>query len=199
MDAGWRTHCLPIIQVIHRSVWQHLSWRRADGTGDAQVLVRGNAALMPGSWHPIKKVLAYVATMPGTSVDVMILPVEGDEAGGWKPGQPTALLNGVARERGRPSRRTGDGLRITPWSRVGPSLRAAVSGTGREGDGVERWRPHVVMVASAPRARVCWAPRLDNRRVLMVAPYWLENELVPRRQTAPLGGQRLQLLRERLS
>jgi Tol biopolymer transport system component len=37
---------------------------------------------------------------PASGDDVMILPVDGDEAGGWKPGQPTAFLNSVAREAG---------------------------------------------------------------------------------------------------
>ena len=57
-----------------------ISWKRADGTGDAQVLLHSTAALKPGSWHPDGKLLAYVATMPGTGDDVMILPVEGDES-----------------------------------------------------------------------------------------------------------------------
>ena len=73
-------------------------WKRADGAGHAQVLVRGTGMLRPSSWHPTEKVLAYVATMPRTGVDVMALPVSGDETGGWQPGQPTALVNGAARE-----------------------------------------------------------------------------------------------------
>ena len=77
-----------------------LSWKRADGTGDAQVLIQSKAALIPGSWHPTRNVLAYVATTPQSGDDVMILPVEGDESSGWKPGQPTAFLNSSASERG---------------------------------------------------------------------------------------------------
>ncbi len=75
-----------------------LSWKRADGSGDTQVLLQSQAALMPGSWHPTSKVLAYVATMPGTGDDVMMLPIEGDELTGWKPGQPTGFVNTAARE-----------------------------------------------------------------------------------------------------
>ena len=75
-----------------------LSWKRADGTGEAQVLVRSSGALIPGSWHPTRNLLAYVAETPATGYDVMILPVEGDESSGWKPGQPTAFVNSVSIE-----------------------------------------------------------------------------------------------------
>ena len=30
---------------------------------------------------------------PKTSWDIVILPIEGDEASGWKPGKPTVFLN----------------------------------------------------------------------------------------------------------
>ena len=77
-----------------------LVWKRADGTGAAQVLLRGPGLLRPGSWHPTRPLLAYVAATPGREDDdVMILPLEGDGARGWVPGQPTAFVNGAARQR----------------------------------------------------------------------------------------------------
>jgi len=57
---------------VHR-----LCWKRADGTGDAQVLVESNAPLIPGSWHPTQKVFAYVAQTAAGGDDIMILPVCG--------------------------------------------------------------------------------------------------------------------------
>ena len=37
---------------------------------------------------------------PGTLRDVMILPMQGDAASGWKPGVPTAFVAGPAMEWG---------------------------------------------------------------------------------------------------
>ena len=132
-----------------------LSWRRADGTGSAQVLIRGKAMLRPGSWHPSGKVLAYIATMPLTGIDVMTLPVTGDEIGGWKPGQPTPFVNSAAREQSTDLFARREMARIF-LERVGerPGLRTAISRTGRAGDGVERRRRSRVMVPRASRAGV---------------------------------------------
>jgi hypothetical protein len=35
-----------------------------------------------------------VETTPQTKIDIMILPIEGDGASGWKPGKPRVFLNG---------------------------------------------------------------------------------------------------------
>jgi Tol biopolymer transport system component len=55
-------------------------------------------AQLPGSWHPAGKYLAFYETNPQTGRDIMILPMEGDEASGWKPGKPTVFLNSPADE-----------------------------------------------------------------------------------------------------
>ena len=39
-----------------------IAWKRADGTGDAQVLVHDTVPLRPGSWHPTMNVLVYDAS-----------------------------------------------------------------------------------------------------------------------------------------
>ena len=70
----------------------NLYWRRADGTGDVQRLTESSATQFPGSWHPSGKFLAFTQNSPQTSSDVMILPIEGDETSGWKPGKPTVFL-----------------------------------------------------------------------------------------------------------
>jgi serine/threonine protein kinase/Tol biopolymer transport system component len=71
----------------------NLYWRRADGTGDVQRLTESSAPQFPGSWHPSGKFLAFSENSPQTNSDVMILPMEGDETSGWKPGKPSVFLN----------------------------------------------------------------------------------------------------------
>jgi serine/threonine-protein kinase len=77
----------------------NLYWQRADGTGDAQRLTESKNIQMPASWHPGGKFLAFEEVNPQTSYDLMILPLEGDEASGWKPGKPTVFLNSPFSER----------------------------------------------------------------------------------------------------
>jgi len=77
----------------------NLYWQHADGTGDVQRLTNSKNAQSPASWHPSGKFLSFYETNPQTgSDDVMILPMEGDEASGWKPGKPTVFLNGPFNE-----------------------------------------------------------------------------------------------------
>ncbi len=71
----------------------NLYWRRADGTGDEQRLTESKNQQQPGSWHPSGKFLAFEEQGPQTNLDLMILPMEGDEVSGWKPGKPTVFLN----------------------------------------------------------------------------------------------------------
>jgi serine/threonine-protein kinase len=71
----------------------NLYWQRADGTGDVQRLTDSKNLQYPGSWHPNGKFLAFQETNPQTNSDLMILPMEGDEASGWKPGKATVFLN----------------------------------------------------------------------------------------------------------
>jgi Tol biopolymer transport system component len=71
----------------------NLYWQRADGTGDAERLTTSENLQSPGSWHPSGKVLAFEEQSSHSSV--MLLPMEGDEASGWKPGKPTVFLSGA--------------------------------------------------------------------------------------------------------
>jgi Tol biopolymer transport system component len=152
-----------------------LSWRRADGAGGAQVLIRGKAMLRPGSWHPSGKVLAYVATMPLSGIDIMTLPITGDEIGGWRPEQPTAFVNSAAREQaptfspdGRwlaySSNESGkDQVYVRPFP--GPGARVTVSSVGGVAASWSRTRPELVFTA----------PAADYMYVLMVARYRVLN------------------------
>lgn len=71
----------------------NLYGQRADGTGDTQRLTNSTNEQRPFSTHPGGKLIAFVEGHPETLNDVMILPIEGDEASGWKPGTPTVFLN----------------------------------------------------------------------------------------------------------
>jgi eukaryotic-like serine/threonine-protein kinase len=66
----------------------NLYWQRADGTGDAQRLTVSTNPQEPGSWHPSGKFLAFEENRK-----LMILPMDGDETSGWKPGTPYPFSN----------------------------------------------------------------------------------------------------------
>jgi Tol biopolymer transport system component len=71
----------------------NLYWQRADGTGEVQRLTESPNAQIPTSWHPSGRFLAFFEVNPKTRNDLMILPMEGNEAAGWKPGKPTVFLS----------------------------------------------------------------------------------------------------------
>jgi serine/threonine-protein kinase len=70
----------------------NLYWLRADGSGDVQRLSESQNSQTPASWHPSGTILAFYEARPQSGNDLMMLPMEGDEASGWKPGKPTAFL-----------------------------------------------------------------------------------------------------------
>jgi serine/threonine-protein kinase len=77
---------------------QNLYWQRADGSGEATRLTTSPNGQYPGSWHPSGHFLAFYEIRPQTAADLLILPVGGDEASGWKPGPPTVFLSGPSVE-----------------------------------------------------------------------------------------------------
>jgi len=77
----------------------NLYWQHADGSGDAQRLTESKNFQQPASWHPSGRFLAFEEQHPQTDNDLMILPMAGDEASGWKPGTPTVFLNSPFTER----------------------------------------------------------------------------------------------------
>ena len=70
---------------------RNLYWQRADGTGEAERLTESENAQWPGSWDRSGKLLAF-SELNGTRPDVMILPLEGSEEQGWKPGKPRTFF-----------------------------------------------------------------------------------------------------------
>ena len=77
----------------------NLYWQRADNTGKIQRLTDSKNGQGAWSWHPNGKFLAFHELTPEAQDDVLILPMEGDEVSGWKPGKPRAFLNGPSAER----------------------------------------------------------------------------------------------------
>jgi serine/threonine-protein kinase len=77
----------------------NLYWQRTDGIGDPQRLTESSQSQLPTSWHPSGRFLAFEQQNPQSGFDVMVLPVEGDEARGWRAGKPRTLLNSPADER----------------------------------------------------------------------------------------------------
>jgi serine/threonine-protein kinase len=67
-------------------------WQRADGTGAPERLIESRAP-RPTSWHPSGKFLAFNELSP-QGRNILVLPLEGDEASGWKPGKASAFLSG---------------------------------------------------------------------------------------------------------
>ncbi len=67
---------------------QIMYWQRADGSADVQRLTESRRFQIPRSWHPNGKFLAFEENQTATGPDIMILPVDGDEKSGWKPGTP---------------------------------------------------------------------------------------------------------------
>jgi serine/threonine-protein kinase len=75
------------------AVVDNIYWQKADGSGIAERIAPSDATQIPFSWHPSGRYLAF-HTAPGpTRSDIGILPLEGDEASGWKVGQPSIVLS----------------------------------------------------------------------------------------------------------
>jgi serine/threonine-protein kinase len=77
----------------------NLYWQRADGSSPASRLLESrDSHLIPGSWHPSGKYLAFHQITRTNDPDLMILPMDGSETAGWKPGAPTVFLKTPAAE-----------------------------------------------------------------------------------------------------
>jgi Tol biopolymer transport system component len=72
----------------------NLWWQRADGTGEPQRLTSTTAQQNPSTFAPDGRVLAFDETTAGskTGRDLMMLPLEGNEATGWTAGKPVIFL-----------------------------------------------------------------------------------------------------------
>ena len=96
MRPVWTPDGTRIAYASRRGDKQNLNiwWQRADGTGEPQRLTDRKAQQMVASFHPNGKSLAFDEVDPAVSMgrDMLVMPLEGDEATGWKPGTPTVFL-----------------------------------------------------------------------------------------------------------
>ena len=76
----------------------NIYWQAANGAGEAQRLTESANLQQPVSWHPSGRLLAFEETVGAMNVDIMLLPVSGDEAAGWAAGAPQPLMNGPGLE-----------------------------------------------------------------------------------------------------
>jgi Tol biopolymer transport system component len=91
----WTPDGTRIIFGSARNGATNLYWQRADGTGPAHRLTESVEAQLPDSVHPNGRVLAFHQGNPAAGQQsLMLLPLEDDGAGGWKPAVPTTLLGG---------------------------------------------------------------------------------------------------------
>ncbi len=72
----------------------NIYWQRADGTGAIERLTESKNPQTPWSWNPDGKALAFTEFSSETQGDILVLPMEGDERTGWRPGKPQVFLNG---------------------------------------------------------------------------------------------------------
>jgi len=83
--------------IVFRSasgVW----WVRADGAGQPQLLLRTQTLVVPWSFSPDGRRLAYWEVSPTTSYDISILPLDTTDPNHPKPGKPQPFLHSPANE-----------------------------------------------------------------------------------------------------
>jgi serine/threonine-protein kinase len=95
----WTPDGRRVVYGSQRDGSTNLYWQRADGTGETQRLTNSPIAQLPSSWHPNGRLLAfYQGVGVDNKQDIMILPIEGDETSGWKPGKPVEFVGGPFRK-----------------------------------------------------------------------------------------------------
>ena len=94
VDPVWAPDGRRIAFRSARSGVDNLYWQRSDDAGEPQRLIESKLGQFPFSWHPNGKVLAFREIGRNTGSDIWMLPIEGDEVSGWKPGKPTVFLAG---------------------------------------------------------------------------------------------------------
>jgi serine/threonine-protein kinase len=98
LDPVWTPDGRRITFRSARNGVDNIYWQRADEAGEPQRLTESKIPQFPLAWHPSGKFLAFREYGRETGSDVWLLPLEGDEASGWKPGKAVAFLAGPFNE-----------------------------------------------------------------------------------------------------
>ena len=72
---------------------QNIYVQRADGSGEAERLTESKHSQYPFSWRHDAKLLAF-GELGETGPRIWMLPMEGDDHSGWKPGKPQLFSTG---------------------------------------------------------------------------------------------------------
>jgi serine/threonine-protein kinase len=173
----------------------NLFWQRADGTGEVQRLTESPFSQGVWSFHPSGKFLAYHENNPETRDDILILPIDGDELSGWKPGKPAFFLKTPFAERAPMFSPDGRWLayQSTDTGRDEVYVRPFPSGGGKwqistDGGILPTWsRTKHELFYGTPDQRIMVVPytvegdsfRAEKPRV------WSEGRFLPRQRTGP--------------
>ena len=76
----------------------NLYWQPANDTTGADRLTTSNNPQRPFSFDPTGRFLAFEEQNPRTKLDLMLLPLQGDDASGWKAGEPSVILSTPSNE-----------------------------------------------------------------------------------------------------
>jgi serine/threonine-protein kinase len=88
----WTPDGKHIVYVSHHGGRDSLIWVRADGAGEPQRLMESKEVMLPYSFSPDGKRLAYSAISPETSADLWTLPLDISDPAHPKPGKAEAFL-----------------------------------------------------------------------------------------------------------
>ena len=148
----------------------NLFWKRADGVGEGQRLTDSPNLQTPFSFHRSGKYLylAYVERRSGNA-DLMILPLEGDEKGGWKAGPPKTFLATPAVENSPMFSPDGRWLAYSSTESGTPEIWVRAFGGGESKWKISTGRGGLQPIWSRKRNELFYLEPLSGQLAIMVA------------------------------